>query len=182
MEQTETPNLFKHAARMGAIGGGIGILFTILIYVADIRLMADWKIGIFFLLFYLGYVIYAGIQFRKESGGYLSYGKAFQHGYVTLIIGGFISTLFTILLFHVIDPSIPETLTQASIEKTEEMLAGFGMSADQVEEAMDKAKEDIPARFSVVGQLTQLGWGLLVNAVIALITSLFVRKNQPEML
>src|SRR5688572_26912000 len=118
MEQTETPNLFKHAARMGAIGGGIGILFTILIYVADIRLMADWKIGIFFLLFYLGYVIYAGIQFRKESGGYLSYGKAFQHGYITLIVGGFISTLFSIILFHVIDPSIPETLTQASIEKT----------------------------------------------------------------
>jgi hypothetical protein len=180
MEQTETPNLFKHAARMGAIGGGIGILFTILIYVADIRLMADWKIGIFFLLFYLGYVIYAGIQFRKESGGYLSYGKAFQHGYITLIVGGFISTLFSIILFHVIDPSIPETLTQASIEKTEEMMAGFGMSEDKIEEEIEK--QNIPSRFTVVGQLTQLGWGLLVNAVIALITSLFVRKNQPEML
>jgi hypothetical protein len=180
MEQTETPNLFKHAARMGAIGGGIGILATILIYVADIRMMADWKIGIFFLLFYLGYVIYAGIQFRKESGGYLSYGKAFQHGYITLIVGGVISTLFTIVLFHVIDPSIPETLTQASIEKTEEMMAGFGMSEDKIEEEIEK--QDIPGRFTVGGQLMQLVWALVINAIIAAITSLFVRKNQPEML
>jgi hypothetical protein len=181
MEQTSSsPNLFKHAARMGAIGGGIGIALTVLIYIADIRLMADWKVGIFFLLFYLGYVIYAGIQFRKESGGYLPYGKAFQHGYITLAVGGVISTLFSILLFHVIDPSIPETLTQASIEKTEEMMAGFGMPEDKIEEEIEK--QDIPGRFTVVGQLTQLGWSLLINAVVAAITAIFVRKNQPETL
>jgi hypothetical protein len=177
MEQTESPNLFKHAARMGAIGGGIGILITVLIYVVDIKIMADWKVGIGILLVYLGYVIYAGIQYRNQAGGFLSYGKAFQHGYVTLLVAGAISTVFTILLFHVIDPEIPEILTRVTTEKTEEMMAGFGMSEDKIDEAIEQ--QDIPGRFTVAGQIKQFAWGFLMNAIVVLITSIFVKKNQP---
>lgn len=180
MEQTETaPNLVKHATRMGVILAVISIFFTAIIYVINIGLMANWKLGIVFLLVYLGFVIYAGIQYRNEAGGVLSYGKAFQHGYLTLIISGFIGTIFTILLYHVIDPSIPETLTKITLEKTEEMLSGFGMSGDQLDQAMAQVEIDTPGRFSVAGQLKQYGWGFLVNAIIVAITSIFVKKNQP---
>ncbi len=179
MEQTESaPNLFKHAARMGAIGGGIGILLTVIIYVVDIALMANWKVGILFLLIYLAFVIYAGIQYRKEAGGYLSYGKAFQHGYITMIVGGAVSTIFSIILFHVVDPEIPEVLTKVTIQNTEEMMAGFGVPADKIDEEIEK--QNIPGRFTVVGQLTQFAWGFLIYAVVVLITSIFVKKNPPE--
>lgn len=181
MEQTtsETPNLFKHAVRFGAIIGGIGVAITALLYVIDLALLADWKVGIFLILVFLGMVIYAGINYRREAGGFLSYGKAFQHGYVTLIVGGFISTLFQILLYHVIDPSIPAALTDISIEKAEEMLAGFGMSGETLDKAIEQARIDTPKRFTVVGLLTQFAWGFLVNAIISVITSIFVKKNPP---
>lgn len=181
MEQTPTQNsnLFKHAARMGAIMGGIGIVFSVLLYVIDIGLMADWKVGIVFLLVFLGFVIYAGINYRKEVGGYLSYGKAFQHGFVLLVVGGFISTIFNIILFHVIDPSLPQALTDITIENTEKMLTGFGMPQDAVDKAMEQAAADTPKRFTVVGQLTQFAWGFLIYAIVSLITSIFVKKNQP---
>src|SRR5690349_21331373 len=60
MEQTTStsPNLFKHAAKSGAILGGIGVAITAILYVVDIALLANWKIGIFLLLVFLGLVIY----------------------------------------------------------------------------------------------------------------------------
>lgn len=180
MEQTETPPLANHAVKMGVILAAISILFTVILYVVDIGLMADWKVGLVYLVIYLAYVIYAGIQYRNLSGGFLPYGKAFQHGYITLVVAGAIGILFSILLYHVIDPSIPETLTRITLEKTEEMMKGFGMPEDKLEEAMEQAEIDTPGRFTVVGLLTQFAWGLLINAVIVAITSLFVKKSPPE--
>jgi hypothetical protein len=181
MEQTpSTPDLYKHAARSGAICAAIGIVVTVLLYVIDLGLLADWKVGLFFLALYIGLVIYFGINYRNEAGGYLSYGKAFQHGYITMLIGGLLSTIFSILLFHVIDPTIPQKLTDITIEKTEEMLSGFGMSQDAIDQAMEKAAADTPGRFTVVGQLTQFAWGFLVYAVMSAITAAFVKRNQPE--
>jgi hypothetical protein len=184
MEQTTStaPNLFKHALRWGAILGGIGCAITGLLYAVDLSLLADWKIAIFLLVFFLGMVIYAGINYRKEAGGYLSYGKAFQHGYITLLVSAFISIIFQILLYHVIDPSIPEQLTDATIEKTEQMLTGFGMSGDALEKALDQARIDTPGRFTVAGLLKQFGWGFLIYAIISLITSIFVKKNEPQVM
>jgi hypothetical protein len=181
MEQTTStsPNLFKHALKSGAIIGGIGIAITAILYVVDLSLLANLKVGIVMILVFLGLVIYMGINYRKEAGGYLSYGKAFQHGYVTLLVSGFISTLFQILLYHVIDPSIPGALTDISLEMAEEMMAGFGMSGDQLDKAMEQARIDTPARFTVVGLLKQFAWGFLIYAIISVITSIFVKKNEP---
>jgi hypothetical protein len=185
MEETtsmDTTSLYKNAARNGAILGGIGIALTTVFYVVDPSLLVDWKVGILFILIFIGWVIYAGITYRKEVGGYLSYGKAFQHGYVLLITGGILTTIFSIVLYNVIDPSLPQTLADISVEKTGEMLAGFGTPQDKIDEQLETMRVEMPARFGVVGLLKQFGWGILINAVISVITALFVRKNQPELM
>ena len=184
MEQQATTvqtsqDLVKHAIRFGAILAGIGIAITLLCYVIDYTMLADWKIGILMIVVSIGIVIYAGINYRTQVGGYLSYGKAFQHGYFTFLSAGVISTLFSILLYTVIDPDLPQNLSDAAIVKTEEMMRNFGAPDDAIEQQMDKMREDMPKRFSAVGLLTQLGWGLIIYAVLSLITSLFVRKNEP---
>ncbi|MBL7856651.1 MAG: DUF4199 domain-containing protein [Cyclobacteriaceae bacterium] len=179
---TQGQGLFQHAIRFGAILGGIGILITVLLYVADFTLLADWKFGIGMLLLYLGLVIYAGINYRNQIGGYLAYGKAFQHGYVTLVVGGLVGTIFGILLYTVIDPDLPQALADVTVEKTGEMMKKFGAPEDQIEEQLDKMRVDLPKQFSALGSIKQFGWGLIINAVISAITSLFVRKNQPEIM
>ena len=186
-EQTSTtattsaaPTLVNHAVKSGATIGVIGIILTLLFYVIDYTLLADWKIGILMILIFLGALIYVGIRYRNSVGGFLPYGKAFQHGFLTLVVAGFIGILFNIILYNVIDTSLPENLTEATIEKTEQMMQGFGAPEDKIEEAVEKMREDMPKNYSVGGQLKTFLWALLVYAVISAITSLFVKKNQPE--
>jgi hypothetical protein len=180
--QQQSSGLVKHALRFGAIMGGIGIALTLLIYVVDYTFLADWKIGLVMIALTLGVVIYAGINYRNETGGFISYGKAFQHGFITMAVAGLLSILFTIILYTVVDTELPQKLVEASIEKTEAMMESFGAPADKIDEQLDKMREDLPQNYSVVGQLKFYLYALIGYAVISAITSLFVRKRQPEII
>lgn len=182
VEAADGQSLYKHAAKMGAILGAIGIIITVLLYVVDYALMANMWFGLFMIALSFGYVIYAGITYRKEVGGYLSYGKAFQHGYVTLLTSAIVSSIFMILLYGVIDTELPQKLTDVAIENAEAMMVKFGAPQEQIDKSLDEMRRDMPARFSAMGSIKQLGWGLIIYAVISAITSLFVRKNVPEVL
>ena len=178
----EGQGLMKHAVRWGAILAGIGIVLTLLCYAIDYSLLADWKFGIVMIVLFIGLVIYGGINYRNQAGGYLSYGKAFQHGYVSLLVSGVISTLFSILLYTVIDPELPQNLSDVSIEKTEEMMRSFGAPEDAIEAQMEEVRTSMPERFSALGLIKQFGWNLIVFAVVAVITALFVKRREPEVM
>lgn len=176
---TETPTLYNHSTRWGLIAGVASILLVIIAYVVDIGLMADWKFGIFTLLMYLGFAIYAGIQYRNEIGGYLAYGKAWQHGFILFAVCALVSTAFNMLLYTVIDPELPAKITEAAIEKTEAMLRGFGMDDTAIEQAIEQTRVRMADQYTVMGLAKSYLYVLIVSAVLALITSLFVRKNEP---
>jgi len=182
MEETTTPQVsfVQHAAKWGSILGGVSIVLTIIAYAADYTILADWKFGIFVLVLLLGATIYAGINYRKEIGGFVSYGKAFQHGFVLLAVAGVISTVFMILLYTVIDTELPAKLTDVTIQNTEKMMESFGMPEDQMDKAMEDARERAVGQFSAIGSIKSYGFGLIFYAIVSLITSIFVKRNQPE--
>lgn len=187
MENTTTTNaggssLVSHAARMGVILAAVSIVLTLLLYIADYTLMVSlWMFPVLIVLT-LGIVIYAGINYRNTIGGYIPYGKAFQHAFLVMVIAGFIVTLFNLLLYTVIDPDLPQNLTDAAISNTEGMMRSMGAPEDAIDKQMDQMRTDMPAQFSAAGSLKQFGWNLIVYAIVAAITSLFVRKNEPEMM
>ena len=43
----------------------------------------------------------------------------------------------------------------------------------------EQARIDTPGRFTVLGLLKQFAWGFIIYAVIAVITAIFVKKNEP---
>ena len=178
-----TNDLFKSAARSGAINGAIGIFITILLYVINYELLVSLKVLLVLLVLFLGLVIYQGIQYRVSIGGYLPFGKAFQHGFITLVVGGLIGILFSLVLYNLIDSELPQKLTDVTVLNTEEMMKNFGAQDAQIDEAVKKVKIETPDRFTLLGQAKQFAWGLIFNAVIALITGAIVKRNQPvEML
>jgi hypothetical protein len=152
------------------------------LYVIDYTIMIQLKFLLLSLAIYFGIVIYAGIDYRKSVGGFLTYGKAFQHGFFILVLSGFVATIFSLLLYFVIDPELPEKLTDASIENTRAIMEQFGAPEEAIEEGLEKARESTAERFTVAGMalgFVQIG---VFSAIMALISALFVRKNQPEIM
>ncbi len=180
MEEKDTPTLIQHALRWGLIVGAISIAITCVLYAVDYAMLANWKTGILMFAILIGVTIYAGVNYRNEIGGFIPYGKAFQHGFVLMAVSGLIGTAFTMLLYTVIDPELPAKLTDVAIENAEKMLQGFGIPPDQMDKAMEDARRRTENQFSIKGIGMSYGIGLIIYAVLSLITSIFVKKNPPE--
>lgn len=178
-EDNVPPTLLNHALRWGLIVGLTSGILSLLLYAVDYTLLADWKVGLMLFAIYIGLTIYAGINFRKESGPYLSFGKAFQHGFIIFACSGLIATAFSILLFQVIDADLGGKVTEAAVEKTAEMMNNFGAPADQIDKAIDDTRERMANQYTLSGQLKGYGFIVIVSGVLALITGLIVRKQEP---
>lgn len=181
MENTETnkPSLVSHALKFGGILGIIGIVLTALVYVADYTVMATFKFILLILIVSLGFIIYSGINYRKSIGGYISFGNAFGHSFLLMMVSGAVSTVFNILLYHVIDPEMPQKLGDAIIANTQSMMESFGAPQGSIDEALDKMKGSITEQFSVGGLLIGYAKSAIWSCVLALITALIVKKSEP---
>jgi Protein of unknown function (DUF4199) len=177
--EDQPESIYKHALKHGGILGALVIALTIVFYAVSISFMGSFKFILLIFAVYIGYVIYCGIDYRKSTGGYIAYGKAFIHGFVVLATAGLISLAFGFLLYQIIDPELAEKLTDAIIVNTEESMRNFGAPEDRIEEQLATMREDMPKNFTPLGQVKGYFTGLIWNAVLVLITSLFVRKNEP---
>lgn len=177
-----TPSFINHAIKHALILGGISVVLTLAAYAIDYTLLASMWFGIISLVIYIGYGIYASINYRNEIGGYLSFGKAFQHGFVVFAVSALVSTIFTILLYTVIDPELPGKVTEVAVENAGKMMEGFGMPEEQMEEALAKTQEDTAKRYTPVGLATGYGFTLIGCAIFALISGAIAKKKEPETL
>ncbi|HEY5826666.1 MAG TPA: DUF4199 domain-containing protein [Cyclobacteriaceae bacterium] len=180
LEEEKAPTLVSHAIRWGLICGVIGVVISILMYVIDYALMVQLKMLFISLAIYLSLVIYAGIDYRKSIGGFIPYGKAFTHGMMIFAISGLIGTIFSILLNHVIDPELPQKLTEAALENQRVMMENFGAPPDAIEKGLEEARVRTENQYKISGIAMGYVFILVFSAIMALITSLVVRKNEPE--
>lgn len=178
-ENIENENKITHAIKSGLIIGLISIVLSILVYVIDPLIFAKWWFGISLFILSLILVVVFGRKYRTSIGGFMGFGPAFIHGFVTFIAAGLIGTIFNILLHTVIDPDLRIVITEAALDNTAAMMESFGAPSDQIDEAMLKTEESMVEQFSLTGMLMSFVWSILVYAVLSLITGLIVKKNEP---
>ena len=178
-ENAQSPSLMSHAVRSGVILAAISIVITLVVYLIDASMLVSFWM-ILLLLVSLALVIYFGIQYRNQVGGFIGFGSAWKHGFFTLAIAGLIGTLFNLLLYNVIDPELPAYLTDVAAENAETMTRNFGGDQSVIDQAVEDTRERTKKGFTAVGLFTNFGIALIVYAVIALITGAIVKKNNPE--
>ena len=171
----------NHAIKSGIMLGVISIVLTLLLYLVDSTLLAQWWVGIGILLISIFLVVYFGIQHRKEIGGFMPFGKAWIYSIQLLIAAGLISTVFNILLYNVIDTELSGIVANQAVENTESIMRNFGMAEDQMDEALEEARTGTLDRFTVSGLLVGFLWGLIVYAILSLITGAIIKKKEPEL-
>lgn len=167
------------AISYGIIGGIITIALNLVIYLIDPALLANWWVGLASIPIVIIILVVGGLAIRKQEGGYITFGKAFINMLVIGIVMAVISSLYQMILFHVIDPELPQFLMEKSMENMAEMMSNFGMPEAQLEEAMSEAAASMEDQFSIGNQILGIIWGSVFYAVLALILALIVKRN-PE--
>ncbi len=93
-----------------------------------------------------------------------------------------IGLIGNVLLFHVIDPTLPQVLGDLTFETQLEMMENFGQNPDSMpSETLDKMKEASASNFTLFGQLKGFGFGLIAYAIIALILGAILKKRDKSL-
>ncbi|SHN13288.1 Protein of unknown function [Cyclobacterium lianum] len=167
----------RAALNAGVIIGLLMLVFNFIVYFIDYSyLVAAWY-GIVVLVLFFGLVIYFGIQYRKEIGGYMDFGAAFQFSFVTLIVSGLISTIGNMILYFVIDPGLPEMLVETQLENMVAMLDNFGAGDSISGDQIDEMRNEMANSFTVAGQLKAFGVSIIIYAILALILGAILKKK-----
>ena len=179
-EQAQSP--IQSAVRPGIILGLVSLVLTYVAYFIDSSYLASGYFGLVALVLFFGLIIYFGKEYRKEVGGFMSFGTAFNFSFFAILISGVIGLIGTILLFHVIDPSLPQVLGDITFESQLEMMENFGASPDSLApEVLDDMREASASNFTLVGQLKGFGFGLIAYAIIALILGAILKKRDKSL-
>lgn len=171
-------SLFPSALRFGIIGGLCFVVYGLILYTffsnpAEAGALAmAYQHGVSTIIF-VAIMIFAIKNHRDEDlGGYITYGRAFLTGLVSVLIARTIFALFGWLYSTVINPNFAKEMQ----ENLRTMYENQGMSEAQIEQALGFVE-----MFS--NPLISLGfvlvWGAISGAIVAAIVAAAMQKNRP---
>lgn len=180
MEEQQTP--FQASVKPGLTIGLVSLALTYIAYFIDSSLLASGWFGLVALVVFFILIIFFGRQYRTDLGGFMSFGTAFNYSFVTMIISGLVTLVGQILLFQVIDPSLPQVLGDLSFESSLKMMESLGQNPDSLDPAvLDDMRTGTAANFTLSGQLKNFGFGLIAYAIIALILGAILKKRDKSL-
>jgi len=119
-------------------------------------------------------IIWGQISYKKDLGGISTYGQMLLAGLLTMVFASVISSIYTYVLYTVIDPTLRE---QMRIFTEEQMMAQGKVPEEQIEIALNMAaKFQTPIMLLVMG----IFGGAFVGLIVSLITAIFIKKNPSD--
>ena len=119
-------------------------------------------------------IIWGQISYKKELGGISTYGQTLLAGLLTMVFASVISSIYTYILYTIIDPSLQE---QLRIFTEEQMMSRGNISEEQMEVALKMtAKFQTPIMMFIMGIVS----GAFVGLIVSLITAIFIKKNPSD--
>ncbi len=162
--------------RYGLIGGLLFIIVALIGNLTGLSSPSSMTSVIFNML--IGLVLFVGLMVvairyhrDKELGGYITFGRAFLVGLLVTLIAGTVSNLFNYFYITVIDPEYMANM----VRDMQGMYEGFGMSEEQIEQAMARVQNMTPGRIMLQGLIGQIVMGSIVAAIVGAIM-----KRKPE--
>ena len=172
-------NYKEEVLKAGLIMAGVTIIMTMLVYLINIELMVSWWFGLLSLTLSMGVAIYLGISYRNLTGGFLSYKGALKFSFLAFLVSYAVGIVFNILLYTVIDPSLPEVMKELTVEATVGMLESFGTPQEAIDASIVEIENSVMESTTPAGILKSAPWGVIIIFIFALIASIFIKKNEP---
>lgn len=164
--EKKNPSVLMNALTWGVIIGLISIVYSVVLYMLNQSF--NRALG------YAGIIILiAGLAFAMKNyrdsvlEGIMPFGKAFGFGVLIVVVSGLLGSIYTYLLYTVIDPELQQKLMEFSAEK---MLESGRVTEDQLEQTMEFTKKFMsPVYLTVSGFIMNCIFGTIVSLIVAAI-------------
>lgn len=170
--------LRKNAAKYGLFLGLTMVVMTALIYAIDLSLFTASWYGILNMLIVVLFGVLSSINNKKMLGGFITFKETFVSFFITIVIGFFIATIFSILLFNFIDPDAKRIISENVIKMTSEMMLKFGARPSDINNVIKEMEKT--DSFGVAGQAQGFAFNLVIYSIIGLISALIIRRERPQ--
>ena len=115
---------------------------------------------------------------KKAQAGLMSFKEGFTVFFISNALALLLSTLFTLLLFTIIDPELQDTVKELTILKTTEAMENFNVPMDQVDITIEEIRNQ--DNFSIVSQIKGYFSTLAICSIAGLLIALILKKKEEE--
>jgi hypothetical protein len=165
----------KNCLPYGLILGGILVVLSLLIYIADINMFSIWfgivNFLVSVLLIPVTLVILGtnSLRIKLAPERKINYWQALLSCFIILFIGYFISVLYSYIFTHWIDTEY----ISHNIDKFRQMMQGYNVPENKIDEQVTKIEEGM-------GIIKQIITSTGICIVLSFILALIVRKKEKE--
>jgi uncharacterized membrane protein YvlD (DUF360 family) len=181
--QVQSASINKLSLQHGLLIGIVSVVLSVVLRIINPVLQAT-SIPVSLLSFAVVIVLLVvlGLDVRKKIGGFWSFGESFKSLIIMAVFLVIISTAYSFILVKYIDPGLPAKINSAMLDNTTNMLTKFGAEQSKIDEATKQFQDgEFEAKLqpTLKNELTGLGIGLLMYAVINLIIAACIKKKPP---
>lgn len=170
MEENQ-PKTGKFALKYGLLTGVIGAIFGIMLFAMDMHYEQGAATQITQTLILAAGIIFAIVQFKKASGGFLTISESLKVGAGVALIAAIVGLLYFYILSNVIEPGYLDKVYE--IGKIKTMADNPSLTEEQVDQGIEMQKGFAWIMYPV---------GLVINVLIglffSLITGLILKKEE----
>jgi len=170
--ESNPPKTGKFSLNYGLILGGIGVVFGLMLYMADAHTAQSTVNSVVSLVLSVGVIFWGILNFRKANGGYLTIGQALKLGAGIALIAGIISVLYLLLLSNVLDPDFASKSMDARLA---EAAADNNLTPEQIQQ-----QKEMGLKFFWVGYPIILIANIIIGLIIGLVGGLIFKKAQAD--
>jgi len=156
-------SVLKSSLNYGLITGIALIVFSLITWMFDVMFAQGINLLVYIILI-VGIVLGVKNHRDKANGGFLTYGQGLGVGTLVAVVAAIISSLFSVLLMEVIDP----TLMDKMLAVAEEQLVKQNLTEEQIEMALDMQKKWLGYAWAISIFVTALA-GFIVSLIVAAI-------------
>ena len=132
----------------GLIFGIFLIFLTLYGYAIDINFFVSYWFFVIFIISFFVNAFWVMGSLKKAQEGFMSFKEGFTVFFISNAFALLLSTIFTFLIFSVIDPELQDTVKELTIQKTTETMENFNVPMDQVDIAIEDIRNQ--DNFSIV--------------------------------
>lgn len=160
-------------------------LVTIILSVFSYLMGADFQSTTYSVLsaiLSVGLIIFVCYRIKKETKGFISYGKAVQLLSIAFMISVTIGSFYTYVFNAYIDTQYAEVMEKKAIQQTEALFEKIASSEEEADKMVEQAKNDMQKRKENPFLYTLQGIALasIVVIVISLLAAIFVQRQPKE--